>query len=103
MKKAQSAIEYSFLISLVIVAFLAMQVYLARSMQGNLQGGRDNLFGNQYGHGVSDVDERIHGQSRTFELTIPGFRGAPHTFIRSRGSTSSKLDWSVAPLEETWP
>ena len=102
MKKAQSVLEYGFVISLIIVAFLAMQVYLARGMQGRFQEASDEIS-HQYGHGVSEVDERNHDESRTLTLTLPGFRGAPWTFIRSRGTTSSDYDWGVASLEETWP
>ncbi|MFH1771301.1 MAG: hypothetical protein ABH872_00620 [Candidatus Omnitrophota bacterium] len=44
-KKAQSFLEYSFLIAIAVVTLLAMGSYLSRGMQGNLKQHVDNLGG----------------------------------------------------------
>lgn len=37
MKKAQSILEYTFVISIVVAALMAMSVYVQRSVQANLK------------------------------------------------------------------
>ncbi|MBU1113370.1 MAG: hypothetical protein KKH93_05805 [Candidatus Omnitrophica bacterium] len=101
MKKAQAMVEYGFLISLLIVAFLAIQAYLTRGIQGKLQEASDQTA-DQYGHGVTDSVEQVHARTSVVEITVPGW-GSPKTFINTHGSISTTSHRGVASLEQTWP
>jgi len=111
MKKAQSVLEYSLLASLFIMAFLAIQVYLARAIQGKFQESSDQVF-DQYGRGTDPIKrptqeaadklDQAHTQNRVFEITIPGL-GSPKTFIRTRGSFSQATQEGAISLEQTRP
>lgn len=46
-KKAQSTLEYAIIITVVVAALLAMQVYMKRGMQGKLRESSDQI-GEQY-------------------------------------------------------
>jgi hypothetical protein len=43
MKKAQSTLEFAVVITCVVAALLAMQIYMKRSMEGGLKASADNL------------------------------------------------------------
>lgn len=46
-RKAQSTLEYAVLISIVVAAFLAMQIYMKRGVQGKLRSAADQI-GDQF-------------------------------------------------------
>lgn len=48
MKRAQSSLEFAVVIAAVVVALLAMQVYIKRSLQGRLRQSADELSQQQY-------------------------------------------------------
>lgn len=101
MRRAQSAVEYSFVIAIVVLGFIAIQLYVARGMQGRFQTTSDQMS-DQYGHGVSDVSEHSQASAGTLEVDLPGL-GAPNTIIWTRGSSSSNSNRGVAGLDENWP
>jgi hypothetical protein len=57
MKRAQSSLEFAVVIAAVVVALLAMQVYIRRGLQGRLRSGADELSVQQYepGKTISDI------------------------------------------------
>lgn len=46
-RKAQSTLEYAVLIAIVVAAFLAMQIYMKRGVQGKLRSAADQI-GDQF-------------------------------------------------------
>lgn len=46
-RKAQSTVEYAVLIACLVAAFIAMQIYIKRSLQGRFKGAADEI-GDQY-------------------------------------------------------
>lgn len=70
MKKAQSTLEYAVLIACIVAALLAMQIYLKRSMQGNLRGAAERL-GQQYSprhtYGTIIINRQAHSNT---EVTV---------------------------------
>ncbi|MCK5012798.1 MAG: hypothetical protein KAS66_03180 [Candidatus Omnitrophica bacterium] len=76
-KKGQSALEYSALLILLIAAFLAMQNYVKRGVQGRWKGSIDEL-GDQYDPRTADTNLRhtIYSNTNTQILvmnTLGGF------------------------------
>lgn len=72
MRKAQSTLEYSLLVALVVGALLYMQNYLKRSMQGRLQTVGDQI-GDQYSpHKTYRYDNMDVSNTSTVEETTPG-------------------------------
>ena len=57
MKKAQSSLEFALVISAIVVALLAMQVYIRRGLQGRMRASADELSAQQYEPGkvVSNI------------------------------------------------
>lgn len=101
MNRAQSAIEYSFVIAIVAITFLAIQTYLARGMQGHFQTATDQMS-DQYGQGVSNVHEHSQADARVWEITFPGF-GSPTTKTYTKGSSDSSSTRKVSSLDKNWP
>jgi hypothetical protein len=54
-KRAQTALEYSLVIAVVVLALIAMQIYMRRGMSGKLRDVADSL-GKQYWPGATDSD-----------------------------------------------
>jgi len=57
MKRAQSTLEFAIVIFAIMVALLAMQIYIRRGLQGRMRQGVDELSTQQYepGKTVSDI------------------------------------------------
>ena len=51
-KRAQGSLEYTIIITIVVAAFLLMQVYYKRSIQGRWRSSADDI-GDQYSPGVT--------------------------------------------------
>lgn len=92
-RKAQSTLEYSFLIGMVIVAFLAMQAYLRRGMQGQLQTTGDTLA-DPYSYGLTDLHEHFHSNANSTAWALPG----PINITSTRGSYGSSSQRNLVPL-----
>ncbi len=77
-KKAQTTLEYSILIALVVAALIAMQVYVKRGIQGRLRSATDEI-GEQFSPGYTTYSytttttttstERIEGGERPITTT----------------------------------
>ncbi|MCF7907283.1 MAG: hypothetical protein K9L86_00180 [Candidatus Omnitrophica bacterium] len=101
MRRAQSVIEYALVLGMIVMGFLGIQVYLARGVQGKFQETTDQMA-DQYGHGVSDVQEHSQASTSVWELTFPGW-GSPTTKTWTDGSYSSTSKRGVASLDKNWP
>ena len=61
---AQLAVEYAMVIAILVGALLAMQIYLKRSIQGNLRGSADEIGGQFSPHTMqSDIIQRFESNS----------------------------------------
>ena len=69
-KKAQTTIEYSFLIVIIIGALIAMNLYFKRGIQGRWKQAIDGL-GDQYdpGHMLTEMRYVLDSNSETFVWT----------------------------------
>lgn len=86
LKRAQSVLEYSLLIAVIVGVAIAMQVYMKRSMQGQIQLAGDQV-GDQYVVGDTKNHELYKSEASTTEVTAPGW-GHPTTITGVRGSYS---------------
>jgi len=84
-KKAQNTLEYAVLIAVVAGALIAMQTYMKRAFQGNLQSSADDM-GEQF------------SISGLYNMTYNYTSGSNTTETFSAGETKSKLN---APDEST--
>lgn len=113
-RKAQSTLEYALLIGVIVGAFLAMQNYLKRSLQGRMQIIGDQM-GDQYSPGLTKRTEQmlVHHESIIEEMQS-GASHSPRESLAQPGPTTSTTITggrqemnayrSVKPLEqETWP
>ena len=57
-KKGQSTLEYAVVIAVVVIALLAMQIYIRRGFSGRLKEAADSV-GQQYWPGSTESDIRI--------------------------------------------
>ena len=97
-RKGVAAIQYAFLIALVIVTFIAIQAYIKRSMQGQLQAAGDQIA-DQYAYALTQGVEHFESETRTTTWRLPG----AFTIIRvPEASFSSHSERNIRPLDETW-
>ncbi|MFA5272198.1 MAG: hypothetical protein WC412_07695 [Candidatus Omnitrophota bacterium] len=89
-KTAQAVLEYSLLIAVIVGAAIAMQVYIKRSMQGQIQLSGDQV-GDQYVVADTKNHELYRSEASVTELTAPGW-GHPTTVTGVSGSYSSEKE-----------
>ena len=70
-RKAQSTLEYALIISVVVGALLAMQVYVKRGVQGRLKSATDDI-GDQYSPGYTESTVEVEIQSNSTETLSGG-------------------------------
>ena len=68
-RKGQNTLEYVLLITCVVVAFLAIQHYLGRGLQGRVREASDNI-GSQFDVEDADIDYLTVRQSIVEEETL---------------------------------
>ncbi|MBD3246927.1 MAG: hypothetical protein GF333_07995 [Candidatus Omnitrophica bacterium] len=84
-RKALSTIEYSLLAAVIIGGLLAMQVYLKRAQQGQLQMATDWMAQDPYAPGLMDSHERTIAHQRICEIETAGW-GAPTLITKTSGT-----------------
>lgn len=105
-KKAQSTLEYALLISAVIAAFLAINLYLTRGVQGKLKGSADQL-GDQFdpaGNFINSFQRQANsGTTSTQEVRVGGLGTAGDTtttVTTSETMTKNEYeDWGTVPQQ----
>jgi uncharacterized protein (UPF0333 family) len=70
LKKGQSTLEYAIIITVVIGALLAMQIYFKRGLQGKLKESSDNI-GQQYSAGLTTSSYTTTVNTSSTEATTP--------------------------------
>ena len=106
MKKAQTILEYSILLVIVIVAFITMQTYIKRGFQGRYKQAVDDL-GDQYE--VNAFSGQTHfalntlSESRLFVVpaAVSGVNGS-YT-LREDGSTSREIKTTSTSMSPGTP
>ena len=71
-QQGQTAVEFAVLVTVIIAAFLAMQVYMERGMSGRFRGAADSI-GEQYAprHTASDFTVSFSGTTVTKTQLMP--------------------------------
>jgi len=87
-KRAQSVLEYSLLIAIIVGAAIVMQFYIRRGMQGQVQLSGDQV-GDQYVVADTKNHELYKSEASTTEVTAPGW-GHPTTITGVTGSYSAE-------------
>jgi len=104
MRKAQSTLEYALLITVAVGAFLTIQSYVKRGIQGRLRQATDDI-GTQYSPGLSEITEAktdTYTESQTWEAGA-GLAGTYGVDIDG-GSATVANDRDIKPLhKEAWP
>ena len=99
-KKAQSFLAHALIVAVIVGALLAINVYVKRSMQGQLRSAGDQIA-DQYAHGLTDGHDHFSSSSHTFEISTPGWN-SPITITRTGGSYFSSSNKKIMSLDETW-
>jgi hypothetical protein len=103
MKKAQSTLEYALLISVIVGAFLGMQNYLKRSLQGRMQIIGDQM-GDQYSPGLTKRTEDMLVSHDKIEEIMRSGTDPQTTTIITGGYQAMNSYREIRPLEEEkWP
>ncbi len=108
--KAQSIIEYSVLLGLVVAAFVGMQVYLKRGIQAAVKISADQLGSQQYG--LSEVElregyvektspEKPASVSSKVKVTRGVSRGGRHT-LESQNQSNIVSDYISKRKDDGW-
>lgn len=69
-RKGQNTLEYVLLITSVVVAFIAIQYYLNRGLQGRVREASDNI-GSQFDAGATTSSVTTTRSSMTQDITAP--------------------------------
>ncbi len=97
MKKAQSTLEYALIISVVVGALLAMQVYVKRGLQGRLRSAADEL-GEQYSPGYTTGTISTTVTTTSTENLSSGVTTSNSSTNQNRSEDNQTADFS----QETW-
>lgn len=83
MKKSQSTLEYALLIAVVVGAFLGMQVYVKRGIQGRLKATADDM-GEQYSPGETIGTLQVSVDTESTETLANGITTTTSTTAQLR-------------------
>jgi Flp pilus assembly pilin Flp len=98
MRKAQSTLEYALIVAVAAGAFISMQVYIKRGLQGKLKDATDQM-GEQYSPGYTTGTVTMDVITTTSESLQDGV-----TTTTSTTSQSKDTDVSIAGYDkEYWP
>ena len=100
-RKAQSSLEYAVLIAIVAGGLIAMQVYVKRAFQGNMQSSADDM-GEQFSiDALENLNYSYHTRGDSHETFTTG---VTRSELIGAGETSES--WSNVTIrefsEETW-
>ncbi len=98
---AQSTLVFVSLITVIVGAFLFIQAYSKRSLQGNLQSTGDQI-GDQYALGLTNGLDHNSSRSFYFEINTAGINN-PTRITISSGSVESSVLRKIRPIHQTWP
>jgi len=70
-RKGQSALEYAVIVSVVIGALLAMQIYMKRGLENRMRQSGDSV-GKQFAAGTTTVERITNRSSFITETTLTG-------------------------------
>ena len=90
-RKGQNTLEYVLLITAVVVAFLIIQYYLGRGLQGRVREASDNI-GGQFDAEATSTDYTTTRFSDVHETTEIGASGGAVTtsLLEGRGESSDR-------------
>ena len=98
---AQSTLIFVSLITIAVGAFLFIQTYTKRSIQGNLQAAGDQI-GDQYALGLTNGLDHNSSRSFYFELRTAGLNNPTRLTVTS-GSVESNILRRMRPIHQSWP
>lgn len=102
-RKGQNTLEYVLLIVAVVGAFLAIQHYLNRGLQGRMRDSTDNI-GEQFDSRLGSVEYTTTRKSYVTETNIEGVTRselfAPEETYRKGGKTIKAVGSAPAPQPE---
>jgi hypothetical protein len=94
MRKAQSLLEYSVLMIIIVAAFLTMQVYIKRGVQGRWKQAVDDM-GEQYDargyNGLVRYTLNTTAESRLYLVPVINMTGT-NGFVTYRNDTSLSIE-----------
>lgn len=103
-RKAQSFLEYSFVITVIVGSLLAMQSYVSRALQGKLKESVDSIGGDSFpagvrspGQGFSSQDTTTAVKTKSFVFTYEGEKGYSVSAGRSSRSELTKVEAMTLP------
>jgi len=96
-RKAQSTLEYALIISVVVGALLAMQVYVKRGVQGRLKSATDDI-GDQYSPGNTESTVTVEIDSESTETLSGGVTSVESETNQQREESISIADYA----DEYW-
>ncbi|MFH1245209.1 MAG: hypothetical protein V1662_01865 [Candidatus Omnitrophota bacterium] len=89
-RRGQNTLEYVLLITAVVGAFLAIQYYLNRGLQGRVRDAADNL-GSQFDARAASSEYKTHRESLVNETNLEGITrsqlAGPETTLRTGSET----------------
>ncbi len=96
MRKAQSFLEYTVLIIIIISAFLTMQVYIKRGFQGRWKQAVDDM-GDQYDKNAfnSEMHYTLTSTSESRTELVPIRVGAVNGFLTFRTDNSYSIESKI--------
>lgn len=92
-RKAQSTLEYVFLVMVVTVGLVAMQIYLKRGLQGRLRVSSDDLSEAQYSPGQTVSDMTTFITLNTSESSANALSQAHSEETRIRTNDRETVTW----------
>jgi len=100
-KRAQSILEYSVLIAIIVAALIAMQVYIKRGIQGRLRSATDDI-GEQFSPGYTTFTYTTKTTAKSTETVEGGEQ--PITTTETEQSQEREGEETTPEFEkEYWP
>jgi Flp pilus assembly pilin Flp len=92
-RRAQSTLEYSLIVAVVVGALIAMQVYVKRGVQGRLKSATDDI-GEQYSPGYTTGNIVINTTSSTKESLQNGVTSTLSNTVQNKTTNEDTEDLS---------
>lgn len=92
-RRAQSTLEYSLIVAVVVGALIAMQVYVKRGVQGRLKSATDDI-GEQYSPGYTTGNIIVTTTSSTQETLSDGVTSTLSNTVQNKTTNEDTEDLS---------
>lgn len=104
-RKAQSSVEYAFIIAVTVAAFIGVQTYMRRGIQGKMKEATDSI-GRQFepsDNFTTQWRRLVNGTTTTVETRNASGGDSTTTITSGENTTTDEYEsWGTEPARHNW-